>query len=205
MASIGDGADRGASLVAHPLTVDRWTDVETLFGPRGVCGGCWCMMPRLGRAEYEAGKGHAHREAMRAIVEGGEVPGLLGYLDTDPVAWCAVGPRDRYPWLSRSRILRSVDDQAVWSIVCLFVHRARRRRGLSRAMIGAACDHVRRCGGRLVEAYPVDARRPTVPPVFAWTGLASAYARAGFHEVARRSPGRPIVRCRVAGGANERR
>ncbi len=24
----------------HPVTPDRWPDLERLFGPRGACGGC---------------------------------------------------------------------------------------------------------------------------------------------------------------------
>lgn len=27
----------------HPVTPDRWGDLERLFGPLGAVGGCWCM------------------------------------------------------------------------------------------------------------------------------------------------------------------
>jgi hypothetical protein len=33
-----------------------------------------------------------------------------------------------------------------------------------------------------------------MPPVFAYTGIASAFRAAGFEEVARRSATRPILR-----------
>ena len=46
----------------------------------------------------------------------------------------------------------------------------------------------------IVEAYPVEPKKSPMPPVFAWTGIASAYRTAGFQEVARRSPTRPIMR-----------
>jgi hypothetical protein len=36
-----------------PLTKERWSDFETLFGVRGACGGCWCMFWRLTRSEFE--------------------------------------------------------------------------------------------------------------------------------------------------------
>ena len=45
-----------------------------------------------------------------------------------------------------------------------------------------------------VEAYPVEPKNAPMPPVFAYTGIASAYVKAGFREVARRSVTRPIMR-----------
>src|SRR5436305_13504905 len=94
----------------HPLTIDRWPDFETLFGERGACGGCWCMLWRLSRSEFEQNKGAANRAAMKALVDAGEVPGILGYVRNDPVAWCAVAPRPAYPALDPSRILKKIDD-----------------------------------------------------------------------------------------------
>ncbi len=38
----------------HPLTPDRWDDLETLFGPRGAYVGCWCMFWRVSRAVRRA-------------------------------------------------------------------------------------------------------------------------------------------------------
>jgi hypothetical protein len=48
----------------HPLTAERWPDLEKLFGERGACGGCWCMAWRLPRAEWEAGRGEPHKRAL---------------------------------------------------------------------------------------------------------------------------------------------
>jgi GNAT superfamily N-acetyltransferase len=152
------------------------------------------MTPRLTRGEYEKRKGAGNRRAMKRLVDAGRPTGVLGYLDDEPVAWCAVAPREDFSSLSRSRILRPVDDRAVWSIVCLFVARAQRERGVSVAMLRAAASYTRQCGARIVEAYPVEPKKDRIPPVFAYQGIASACKRAGFREVARRSPTRPIMR-----------
>lgn len=181
-------------LTTRPLTPERWEDFVGLFGERGACGGCWCMHPVLTQREYESGKGEGNRKAMRARVDGGEVPGILGYCEGTAVAWCSVGPRDRFSRLGRSRILKPVDDQPVWSIVCFFVARPWRNRGLSLEMIEAACRFAASRGADCLEAYPIEPQKSPMPAVFAWTGLAAAFFRAGFHEVARRSPTRPIVR-----------
>jgi GNAT superfamily N-acetyltransferase len=177
-----------------PVTPARWPDLVELFGPRGACGGCWCMTPRLSRAEYERSKGEGNKRKLRALVQSGTPPGLLGYVGRKPVAWISVEPRERFGALARSRVAKPVDARPVWSIVCLLVARDQRGRGVSVAMIDAAARYAAAHGVSLVEAYPVDPKTKPMPAVFAWTGILSAYQRAGFREVARRSATRPVVR-----------
>jgi GNAT superfamily N-acetyltransferase len=186
----------------HPLTMERWHDFKRLFGERGACGGCWCMLWRLKRSQFERLKGEGNRRAMRAIVESGTVPGILAYAQEEPVAWCSVAPREDFQSLARSRILKKVDETPVWSISCLFIASRFRGRGLSVALAAAAVDYVSRRGGRMVEAYPVEpGRNKRQAPVFVWTGLASAFRKAGFRECARRSPTRPIMRFHIRGNS----
>jgi GNAT superfamily N-acetyltransferase len=184
-------------LTFHPLTPDRWDDFERLFGERGACGGCWCMWWRLKRSLFEKQKGAGNKRAMKAIVRKGDVPGIIAYAGKEPVGWCAVAPREDYGTLERSRILKPVDDQPVWSVVCFFVERAHRGSGVSVELLKAAVAHAKRHGARIVEGYPVEPKQDRMPDAFAWFGLASAFERAGFEEVARRSPTRPIMRILV--------
>jgi GNAT superfamily N-acetyltransferase len=184
-------------LAFHSLTPDRWDDVEALFGERGACAGCWCMYWRRGAREYEAGKGAENRAAFRRIVKRRDEPGVIAYADGEPVGWCAVAPREVYPRLDRSRVLAPLDEVPVWSISCLFVARPWRRRGVSEALIEAAVAHARARGAKVVEGYPIDPRGKQ-PDAFVWTGIASAYERAGFREAARRSPTRPIMRRKIS-------
>jgi GNAT superfamily N-acetyltransferase len=178
----------------HPLTTDKWMDFESLFGLRGACGGCWCMFWRLTRKEFERHKGEGNRQAMKAIVESGKIPGILAFAQDRAVAWCSVAPREHFTALARSRILKPVDNLPVWSISCFFVEKNYRHKGLSTQMIKAAVDHVKKNGGSVVEAYPVEPRKDKMPDAFVWTGLASAFIKAGFKECARRSETRPIMR-----------
>ncbi|MFN0171629.1 MAG: GNAT family N-acetyltransferase [Bryobacteraceae bacterium] len=179
-----------------PATAERWPDLERLFGKRGACGGCWCMYWRRTRAEFNAGKGATNRRALMQLVESETPPGVVAYSGEEPVGWCAVAPRDTYPTLARSRILKPVDDAPVWSVSCLFVARPFRRKGVSEILIRAAAELARQHGAALVEAYPVEPKAP-MADAFVWTGLAPAFVRAGFTEVARRSPTRPILRLAV--------
>jgi GNAT superfamily N-acetyltransferase len=185
-----------SKLEFQPLTPDRWGDLESLFGERGACGGCWCMYWRLTRANYNIGKGEKNRRAMKAIVDAGETPGILAYDNGEPIAWCSVAPRRSFSALDRSRILKPVDDQAVWSVACLFVDKKHRRRGVSVKLLKAAIDFVGDRGGRMVEGYPVEPKKDQ-PDAFVWTGLTSAFIKAGFKEVERRSETRPIMRYEI--------
>ena len=180
------------------LTAERWPDFEKLFGPRGACGGCWCMFWRLRRKEFEAGKGEGNREAMKTLIEGGIVPGILAYAGEEPIGWCSVSPRESFPALANSRIFQPVDDKPVWSVTCLFVHRKFRKQGVSVGLLRAAAAHVKRSGGRMVEGYAVEPKsEKAIPAAFAWNGTAAAYEKAGFREVRRRSETRLIMRLAV--------
>ena len=181
-------------LTIHPVTPGRWGDLETLFGPRGAVGGCWCMWFRQKRSEYEHLKGEGNRQALKAIVESGEVPGLLAYSEGKPVAWCLVAPRRAFPSLDRSPVLKPVDDQPVWSVVCFFIARKYRRQKLLQALLQAALEYTRQQGARILEGYPIEPKKDSAPDIYAFTGLASTFRQAGFVEVARRSETRPIMR-----------
>ncbi len=177
-----------------PLTKISWPDFETLFGARGACGGCWCMWWRLARKEFEAQQGDGNRDAMKQIVAAGQVPGILGYHDDEPVAWCSVAPRDEYASLNRSRILKPVDDAVVWSLVCMFIHKSQRGRGATAEVIAAAIEYVRGQGGAIVEAYPSVPRSDKVPPYSSFMGFPDMFAKAGFAEVAAPSAAKRVMR-----------
>ena len=175
-----------------PLTAERWTDFENLFGKNGACGGCWCMWWRLKRSEFERLKGEEKRKAMKNIVGSGNVPGILAYANGQPVGWCSVAPRETFPVLERSRVLKRVDDKPVWSIVCFFVAKPFRGKGVMGKLLKAAVEYAATHDCEIVEAYPVE--QETFVPVFVYTGLASTFRKARFVEVARRSATRPIMR-----------
>ena len=176
-----------------PLKRNLWTDLEELFGPRGACAGCWCMYWKLRGKAYEEAREFETRQMHKSIVDSGVATGMLAYLHGEVVGWVAVEPRSAYPRLAHSRILKPVDEQSVWSVTCFFVAKRFRKQGITVELLKAAVDHVRMQGGRIVEGYPVDAQTD-LPAPFIYTGTASAFQQAGFQEVARRAPTRPIFR-----------
>jgi hypothetical protein len=186
-----------ADIEYYPVTPERWGDFEALFGPRGAMAGCWCMWWRLKRSEFDLLKGEGNKALMKAIVESGEAPGLLAYEAGQPAGWVSLGPREAFPVLERSRILKRIDEQPVWSVVCFFIAKAKRRQGVSLGLLKAAVAYAGQQGATIVEGYPEEPRPGAAPHPFVFTGLASTFRQAGFVEVARRSETRPIMRFQI--------
>jgi GNAT superfamily N-acetyltransferase len=151
------------------------------------------MSWRKPSADFVRDKGDANRASLKALVDAGAEPGILAYDGDDPIGWCAVAPREAYVFLERSRVLRRLDDAPVWSVSCLFVAKTHRNQGVSVGLLCAATEFVRARGGTVVEGYPTEPK-DHLPAPFIWTGLLSAFLKAGFHEMPRWSGNRPIVR-----------
>jgi GNAT superfamily N-acetyltransferase len=183
-----------ANLEFQLATPARWHDLETLFSRRGAPNECWCMWWRLTRAEWDKQKGEGNRKALKALVDAGEVPGLLAYLDGQPVGWCSVGPREAFPSLDRSRTLKRVDDQPVWSIVCFYVARPFRRQGVMKALLSAAVEYAGQNGAKIVEGYPLHGEKEIKDPASNYMGLAVVFQEAGFEETQQRSTRRSVMR-----------
>lgn len=190
-------------VVVRPLTPARWPDLEALFKARGcsMARGCWCMAYRhSGRVAVPAGQTPAefNRQGLRGLVETGRPPpGLLAYRGRQPVGWVSLGPREQFARLAESPVMAPVDDRPVWSIICFVVPPAFRHQGVAHALLQGAIAFAARRRVHLLEAYPVDKARRGAD-AWMWFGAKSMYDKAGFTEVARRRPERPVVRLAVA-------
>jgi GNAT superfamily N-acetyltransferase len=187
----------------EPLTEALWPAFEDLMaGSGGAAARCWCLYWRIGAA-YRQREAAENRAGFRSVVAAGPPPGLLAFGDgigdgvssPSAVGWCQVTPRAAVPALDVPWRLRRVDDVPVWAITCFAVRKGHRRRGVTTALVEAAVEHARAAGAPAVEAYPLDA---AVSPSTTSTGYLSTFLRAGFTEVARRSPERPVVRLVLA-------
>jgi GNAT superfamily N-acetyltransferase len=190
-------------LTLHPLTPERWGDLEQIFMARGcsVARGCWCMYYRRSgeRKSLPPGITRAarNRTDLKRLVDAGRPPGLIGYRGKTPVGWISLGPREDYKKLERSIVMKPVDDKPVWSVICFVVPAEYRGQGVAHALLQGAIRYAKRRGATCLEAYPVD-KPERSPDDGMWFGTKSMYDRAGFEEVARRKPARPVVRLKLA-------
>jgi len=152
------------------------------------------MWWRLKRSEFAERTGQKNKRAMRRIIDSGHVPGLMVYADGNPVGWCSVAPRETYPALERSRTLKRINDEPVWSVVCFFVGKPFRSKGLMSSLLEAAVRYAKERGAKIIEGYPVEPKERRMSGSEGFTGLVPAFTRRGFVEALRRSPNRPIMR-----------
>jgi GNAT superfamily N-acetyltransferase len=184
-------------LTVHPLTSDRWQDLETLFGPEGAHGGCWCMWWRFTPHVAKARRGEGSRVALRQRVDERRATGLLAYDKGEPVGWVSIAPREEYERIPTSQTWRPIDKTPVWAIVCFFVRREARNQGIATALLDAAVQFAREQGAQIVEAYPKDldaVGNEPVPDHLLFWGTLRMFQQAGFVEVGRRHRIFPIVR-----------
>ncbi len=177
-------------LTTRTVREDNWPDLVDLFADVAPAARCWCMYWRIGSA-YRRRPIEANRDDLHDLVRDGRPTGLLAYLDTTAVGWCQLTPRPELPHLQRSPRTRPLDDVPVLLISCFAVRKSHRRRGVTECLIRAALDEAALAGAPALEACPLDA---SVSPSATSTGYLSTFLRAGFQEIARRSPEKPIVR-----------
>jgi GNAT superfamily N-acetyltransferase len=182
------------ALTFHPLTPERWPDLERLFGPNEACDGCWCMFWRMRGPDYRKSSSPANKRAFKQVCRTApRPPGILAYRDGAAVGWVAIAPRADYTRLAEARLLAALDDKPVWSITCFFIHRTARRQGLMEKLIAAATAFARGESATLIEAYPkVAAGKMTSGDLY--VGTVRCFERAGFEIAARPSETRAVMR-----------
>lgn len=152
------------------------------------------MSMRRSQSDFIKTKGLANKRAIKRIVDSGKPPGVIGYVNGEPIAWCCIGRREEFVRLQKSRTLKPLDEQPVWSIPCLFIAKPFRNANLSSKAVDAAVKFAFSKGAGIVESYPNDTRNKKWADPFAWMGLVSTFERAGFEIVKRPSPSRAIMR-----------
>ena len=105
-----------------------------------LCSQSTCMWWRLSYTEFSKQKGEKNKMAFKNIVDSGQIPGIIAYSEGKPIGWCSVSPREAYSRLERSRILKRIDDNPVWSIVCFYIAKELRRKGISIMLLKAVLD-----------------------------------------------------------------
>jgi GNAT superfamily N-acetyltransferase len=178
------------------LTEADWPLIRELFGPRGACGGCWCMwwrVPRGGKT-WDATKGEPNRRKFKKLVEAGDVRGILALEGNRPVGWCSFGRRLDFPRTETVKAYRRDDIAGAWCINCFYVAKSHRHRGLARLLAEAAVRAIKRRRGRVIEAYPVMVTAGSRPDIWLCKGPHTLFEELGFTVAQRLSEASPLYR-----------
>lgn len=190
-----------SGIVFRELAPEDWRDLESLFGERGACGGCWCMhwrIPRGGKM-WTTVKGEPNRRAFQTLVQQGQSHGILAYATKTLIGWCSFGRRSDFPRTETVKAYRfpgDGSDQVVWAINCFYLMKEYRGIGIAHGLAEAAVRAIRKRRGKIIEAYPVTvtAQGTRLPAAFSFTGTEPMFKRLGFKAVQKISPSRPLYR-----------
>jgi GNAT superfamily N-acetyltransferase len=167
----------------RPVTPDRVADFAAVANPNRRPSHCWCLSHRLSAREITELGGGSREAAFRALCHRENPPGVIGYDDGEPVGWCSIGPRSENTRLTQSRLIRPLDDMAVWSIICVVIRGGHRRHGYTTPLINGAVEYAASRGAPAVESYPVDPGSGRIDLTMAFVGTRAMFEKAGF-EVA---------------------
>lgn len=176
------------------LSTETWLDLQSLFGDKGACGGCWCMYWRLAHKEYEKAKGQSNKLKFFDLVKKGLPLGVLAFQEDVPIGWCSISPKRELVRLEKSRLFKTIEEKPTWSITCLFIHKNHRDKGLSAELILAAAKYAFKNDACIIEAYPIIPKRTRMPSAFAWVGFVNSFIKAGFKKSIQPSENRLIMR-----------
>ena len=183
-------------------SVDRFDDVQHALTGGGDGASCWCQWWMLRAKDFSAASRDERRELLRRDLEAPVPSALIAYVDDEAAGWVKVSARTDQPRLARTRNLRQspepFEDPSVWAITCFVVRRERRGAGVANRLLDAAVDHARTHGARIVEGYPIDTEAKKASSNELFHGALSSFLDAGFTEVARPAPARPIVSLTLA-------
>lgn len=196
-------------IVVEPATARRWEDIVTVFGRRGNDPSwCWCRRfldsANTGTTPPDNRSALCHEIAAAAIP-----PGLIAYREGQPVGWSRLGPRSSFPRVTGNRALARilVDDPSAWWVTCFAVHNRQRRTGIGAALLAAGIAFACGQGATALEGHPVDVDALSADRVGGsalYTGTMAMFTAAGFSEVARTYPSRPLMRLALGGSRSTR-
>lgn len=117
---------------------------------------CYCGFYDTPGRDWDASAkaGPEHRAARSERIRLGKAQGLLAYIDGKPVGWCNAQPRSSFVDMRSYKVAVTDPEEPVGSIMCFLVAPEHRSKGISRALLNAACDKFKRDGIAIAEAYP---------------------------------------------------
>ena len=169
----------------HPAALDRWADLESLFGTSGADDGCWCMSWRQTDSQLANATSESNHVLFKGQIDSGVSPGLLAYMGDQAVGWCGVSPRASFVRLEHHRHFQNpTTDKVIWTIICLFVGKQARKQGVASGLINAAVKYAVANGAQAIEAYPVNSHGKPLTAKEAFPGTVPMFLKAGFKEIA---------------------
>ena len=171
-------------MVIEVRPATEFDDVALLVGPKDPnAKTCFCLSYRVRSSERKNLDAPATAELVRTLCHQDPPPGVIAYLDDEPVGWAALQPR-RNTTFARNRLIPHVDDLDVWSLWCFRVRPGFRKQGVMHALVDGAVSYARERGAPAIEGYPLDNAERRIEQTMAYVGTRRLFEEAGFAKAA---------------------
>ncbi len=159
------------TLYYAPVDKSNWIDLENFFESKGAPHSCWCMVWRNMKEGGDRSNKTDKKDALKEYVAQDLPIGLLCYDGSEPIAWCSIAPRESYRELSGDNTIKGV-----WSLVCFYIKKEYRQKGITEELIAQAIEYAKNNGAKYLEAYPVDPDSPS----YRFMGFKPTFDKLGF-------------------------
>ena len=180
------------------VSPQSWSGLEELFEARGGPSHCWCMLWRNVPSNMRGTRGAERRRvmkcAMRDMVHQGSETGIVARIDDCPAGWVSVAPLESLRPM-HGRVEPPERSLNPWAIVCFYIARRFRGRGLMPKLMNEAVCHARARGALVIEAFPVDRDSPS----YRFMGYVDMFESAGFRDLGMAGSRRHVMRLDLAG------
>jgi GNAT superfamily N-acetyltransferase len=183
--------DGPSSLVARPARPEHTGGLAELFSRSEVPCHCryWHFTgDKNAWLDRVANVSDRNRAEMTAALECGseEMAGTVALSAERVVGWLKLARATHIPKLYDQRLYRNLPcfsgaREGVFTIGCMLVDPAFRRRGVARALLRCTVDTARSLGGSAIEAFP--RRAESVADAELWLGPYSLFLENGFEVV----------------------
>jgi GNAT superfamily N-acetyltransferase len=178
------------------VTPNLIDDLARIFGTTKNTADCWCMWNTIPVKEFHANGAEGNRALFSEQAEKSELPmGVLAYQDGEPVGWCSVGPRSRFPRAIKTPTYRGgpeENDDAIWLVTCFYVKASARGAGVGKALLEAAVRLAEENNAKAIEGFPYSSTKKRSGSV--QVGFEPMFASCGFRVVRTPSDSRVVMR-----------
>jgi len=174
-------------------------DLAELFATGKSANFCWCMWFITSVKDHHAAGPKGNRAKFEALSRTEAEPmGLLAYQNGEAVAWCAVGPKDRYERAVHTPTMKGAPQSAepTWFVPCFFVRNDMRRTGVTKELLKHAAILAAAHGAKLIQGFPASGNRPASGGD-RQVGAESVFVEVGFAPVHRPSTKRVVMQLQV--------
>lgn len=172
-------------------------DLNSLFCTNKHTEKCWCMWYIISVKAFHAGGAKQNRTKLTQLALTEHAPvGILAYRDSEPVGWCAVGPRERYARAIKTpTYMQKTEDiySNVWLVPCFFVRSEARGLGVCKSLLEAAIQLANKHAAEAIDGFPFTSeKRRSSSQIH--VGFESTFLACGFEPIRRPTQSRVVMR-----------